>query len=201
MPETSAETAIEQVFTPSAIEIPVAEFEGEYIRQFKGKVNLPVFEMDRGYARGTHLKIAIELRVRDVSVTEDRRGDLTREHTFALEQIELLGAYSADQMDPGVGGNAAASALPDWVGPFVKFVEDGTPMDWNEVEIPDALMEMIDAYFDSESDRVYNEVDDGPVDTAAESEVSEPSDLSDLSEYADDYIAQDHEGEKEDVGF
>lgn len=73
MPETSAETAIEQVVTPSAIEIPVAEFEGEYIRQFKGKVNLPVFEMDRGYARGTHLKIAIELRASRSDSRQPRR--------------------------------------------------------------------------------------------------------------------------------
>lgn len=97
----------------TALEIPVAEFEGEMVRAMLGKIPAINMEMPVGYARGTHLKVELELRVRSVRVEEDRRGDLTREHIFALEEIKLVGAYTADDLDPGVGGSASASAAQD----------------------------------------------------------------------------------------
>lgn len=95
--------------TTKSLEVPVAEFEGEWVRHMLGKLPALVIEMPVGYSRGTHLKMEVEVRVRDVAMKEVK-GELTREHTFALEEIKLLGAYSADEMDPGVGGNAAAGA-------------------------------------------------------------------------------------------
>ena len=96
--------------TPKSLEVPVAEFEGEWIRKMTGKLQALTLEMPVGYARGTHLKLELEVRVRDVSIRELKDGALYREHTFALEEIKLLGAYSADEMDPGVGGSAAVGA-------------------------------------------------------------------------------------------
>lgn len=97
--------------TTKALEVPVAEFEGEWIRQMHGVLPSQTIEMPVGYARGTHLKFEIEVRVRDIAIKEIK-GELTRVHTFAVEdhKVRLLGAYTADELDPGVGGNAAAGA-------------------------------------------------------------------------------------------
>ena len=91
--------------------IPVAQFEGEYVRQMEGRLPAITLEMPEGYARGTHLKMEVEVRVRNVRYEEIARGpekgDLVRQHVFALEEIKLLSAFDADQADPGVGGSAS----------------------------------------------------------------------------------------------
>jgi hypothetical protein len=96
-----------------ALEIPVAEFEGEYVRNMLGKIPGITLEMDYGYARGTHLKLELEVRVRKVAVDEvahgKNKGDLFRLHEFVIEEAKILGAYTAEQADPGVGGGLAAT--------------------------------------------------------------------------------------------
>ena len=96
--------------TAQALEVPVAEFEGEFIRTMNGKLPAITLDMPVGYKRGTHLKLELEVRVRDVSVTADKNDELTRVHVFSLEEVKLLGVYTADELDPGVGGNAAVGA-------------------------------------------------------------------------------------------
>jgi hypothetical protein len=95
------------------LEIPVAEFEGEYVRIMIGKLPAIDLEMDYGYARGTHLKLELEVRVRSVNVDEvtsgKNKGDLKREHKFVIEEAKIIGAYTADELDQGVGGGLAAT--------------------------------------------------------------------------------------------
>lgn len=93
--------------------IPVAEFEGDFVRYMEGKLPAITMEMPEGYARGTHLKMMIEVRIRNVRYEEDRKGELTRQHVFALEEIQLVGAYAPEDLDPGVGGSASAGALSE----------------------------------------------------------------------------------------
>lgn len=96
-----------------SLEIPVAQFEGEFVRHMIGKIPGITLEMDYGYARGTHLKLELEVRVRSVNVDEvttgKHKGDLKREHTFAIEEAKIIGAYTAEQVDEGVGGGLAAT--------------------------------------------------------------------------------------------
>lgn len=109
-----------QVEVKPAEPILIAEFEGDYVRDFEGKLPALSMIMPEGYARGTHLKLQIEVRIRNVRYEEksskkNERPELVRQHMFALEEIQLLGAYTPEEMDPGVGGSAAASAV-DVVG-------------------------------------------------------------------------------------
>lgn len=93
--------------TPSAVEIPVATFEGEYIRHMVGKLPAISIEMPVGYKKGTHLKLEVEVRVRDVGFPEIKvAGEpvTARVHTLAFEDVKLLGAYTADELDPGIAG-------------------------------------------------------------------------------------------------
>lgn len=93
-------------------ELPIIEVEGEIIRKMLAK--MPGFEIELpvGYRRNTHLKFEIEVRVKGVNHREGKgKGhELERMHDFALEEIKLVGAYTADQLDPGVGGSAGVSA-------------------------------------------------------------------------------------------
>lgn len=93
--------------TPSAVEIPVAQFEGEYIRHMMAKLPAISIEMPVGYKKGTHLKLEIEMRVKEVGFPEMKvagESVTVRVHTLAFEDVKLLGAYTADELDPGVGG-------------------------------------------------------------------------------------------------
>lgn len=109
--------------------IPVAEFEGDFVRNMEGKLPAITMDMPEGYKRGTHLQMLVEVRVRNVLYQEDKKGELTRQHVFALEEIQLLGAYSADQMDPGVGGSASAAAIAHDDEDHEGDDEEGEPTD------------------------------------------------------------------------
>lgn len=119
MSEVSSEIVVDPDQIASAIQsieatpMPVAVFEGEYIRNMVGKLPSINLAMDEGYARGTHLKIELEVRIRSVRVDENRSGDLIREHQFSIEEAKIVGAYAAHELDPGVGGNAAGSNQTD----------------------------------------------------------------------------------------
>lgn len=103
-----------------ALGLPVVEFEGEFVRKMEGVLPQITMDMDAGYARGTHLKMMVEVRVRNVRFDEVK-GEVVRRHHFALEEIQLLGAYTADQVDPGVGGSASVAAPEEESDPDVGF--------------------------------------------------------------------------------
>ncbi len=102
-PGTSSEI-VHRTPTP----MPIGEFEGELVRVMRGK--LPAIELDmaEGYARNTHLKLEIEVRVSSVNHPEIKVGKelmLGRVHTLVYEDIKLIGAYTAAQLDAGTGGD------------------------------------------------------------------------------------------------
>lgn len=106
---SSDERLPDVVHQPTALEVPVAQHDGEYIQTMIGKLPAITLEMPVGYKRGTHLKFEVEVRVKGVAYDEDRKGNLFAEHKLALEEIKLIGAYTADQLDPGVGGSASVA--------------------------------------------------------------------------------------------
>lgn len=101
------------VHQTTALAMPLAEFEGEMVRTMIGKLPALDLEMEYGYPRGTHLKFEVEVRVRNIAVNEIERGkmkgELVREHKFAIEEVRFVGVYSPDQADQGVGGGLAAT--------------------------------------------------------------------------------------------
>lgn len=126
--------------------IPVAEFEGEFIRAFEAKLPAITLDMPVGYPRGTHLQLGVEVRVRYVNFPEDKHGDLVRQHTLALEEITLLDAFDPASRPSNVGGNSAGDA---WIHELVSFLEgDHDTLDFDGHQIPDRLREMLKLYFD-----------------------------------------------------
>lgn len=88
--------------------IVVAEHEGEYVRVMRGKLPAINLEMEEGYVRNTHLKMELEVRIRNVHYDEitsgKDKGDLVRQHNFALESASIVGAMTPEQAEQGVGG-------------------------------------------------------------------------------------------------
>lgn len=92
--------------------IAVAKFEGEYVTSMLAKLPAVSMEMVEGYARGTHLRLMLEVRVKNVRYEEDRKGGLCRQHIFGLESVQLVSAFAPEEADDGVGGSASAKAVP-----------------------------------------------------------------------------------------
>lgn len=126
--------------------IPVAEFEGEFVRNMEAKLPALKIGMPEGYQRGTHMILEVEVRVRNVGYNEDKDGDLTRLHTLALEQIKLTDVFDPANRPTNVGGNSAGDA---WVDELLSFLDgDADVLDFDGEEIPDRLREMLKLYFD-----------------------------------------------------
>lgn len=104
----------------------IDQFEGEYVRIMRGKIPGLSIDMPEGFARGTHLKLEMEARIRNVSYLEatdkEHKGDLVREHQLVIEEVAIMGAMTAEEADPGVGGSAGAPRIEerDDFGPVVQ---------------------------------------------------------------------------------
>lgn len=99
--------------------MPVAQaafFEGERVTEMEGKLPSITLEMPEGYPRGTHLRMMVEVRVRNVRYEEitkgPHKGDLVRQHVFALEEVQLVSAFGPEQVRDDVGGSASAHPTP-----------------------------------------------------------------------------------------
>lgn len=84
-----------------------ASFEGDVISAMEGRMAPIVFDMPEGYARGTILRMEVEVRIKNVRYEEDRKGQLIRQHVLVLETIALKAAYQPHEAVEPVGGSAA----------------------------------------------------------------------------------------------
>lgn len=85
------------------------QFEGDFIQDLEGKLPAMTVEMPEAYARGTVLRLNVEVRVKSVRHEENRKGDLVRQHVFALESINLAAAFKPEEDRSSVGGSASST--------------------------------------------------------------------------------------------
>jgi hypothetical protein len=128
--------------------IPVAEFEGEFVRTHEGKLSALTLEMPEGYKRGTHLILNLELRVRDVSYHEAGKDKaLMRQHTMVLEEVQLVDAFDPDVRPNNVGGNSAGNA---WIDLLADWLEGKTDeLDFDGEVIPERLERLLETFAES----------------------------------------------------
>lgn len=91
-----------------------ALFENEAVTEMEGRLPAVTIKMTDGYPRDTHLRLAIEVRIKSVRLEErGKEGlELVRQHVFAVESVEWAAAFDpADAVD-SVGGSASVYALP-----------------------------------------------------------------------------------------
>lgn len=92
--------------TSAPVVLPV--FEGESIVGLEGKLPAIAMDMEDGYARGTVLRLQVEVHVRHVRHEENKDGGLVRLHIFGLDSVELVAAFRPEQAHDDVGGSASA---------------------------------------------------------------------------------------------
>lgn len=98
--------------TEVAKSIPVMTFEGALVTEMEGRLPSVVMDMPEGYARGTHLRLNVEVRVKSIRYEENRQGDMVRQHVFALESVQLASAFAPEDADDQIGGSASAKPVP-----------------------------------------------------------------------------------------
>jgi len=106
----------------------IDQFEGEFVRVMRGKIPGLSINMPEGFARGTHLKLEMEARVRNVSYLEatdkEHKGELVREHQLVIEEVAITTAMTADEADPGTGGSATGAPRIEERDDFGAVVQD-----------------------------------------------------------------------------
>lgn len=126
--------------------IPVAEFEGEFVRQHDGKMPAIVLDMPEGYPRGMHLVLEAEVRVRNIGYVEDKKTkDLTRHHELVLEEIRLKEAFDPAARPNVIGGSVGEA----WEETLLDYLHgDVDELDFDGEQIPDRLRALLEAAFD-----------------------------------------------------
>lgn len=105
---TAVETVPEQVTS-----MPIAVFEDAFITEMEAVLPRLVMNMPEGYKRGTHLDLAVEVRVRSVQMNEMRGGDMKRVHILAIEDVKVNRVFDPTaEPDTTVAGDAAAASVP-----------------------------------------------------------------------------------------
>lgn len=88
------------------------EFEGDEVVDFLGILPKAILECPESYARGTQLSLNVEVRIKSVRLEEDRKGNLIRQHVFAIEAVSVNHKIDSQQVVAGaVTGSASSSEL------------------------------------------------------------------------------------------
>lgn len=89
------------------------EFEGDVVSDMVGKLPAMSVELGESYARGTVLRLNVEVHVKSVRLEENRKGELERHHVFALDDISLVATFKPEEDRSAISGSASSSgALP-----------------------------------------------------------------------------------------
>jgi hypothetical protein len=88
----------------------VAQFEGDFITELEGRLPATSMAMSEGYTRGTYLRLELEVRVKSVRHEERGKGDLVRQHVFAIETVHIKSAFQPGEVADSIGGSAATNA-------------------------------------------------------------------------------------------
>lgn len=90
----------------------VEQFEGSDVVEWEMKLPGATVECDRSFKRGMVIRLAVEVRVRNVGYVERKDGTLTRVHQATLEDVSVVSAFNPSDNHENVGGNLSGSA-PD----------------------------------------------------------------------------------------
>lgn len=90
----------------------VGEFEKAAVMGVSGRLPALTMDLAEGYTLNTHLRLELEVRVKGVRYEEDRRGNMTRQHIFAIETVNLKSAFRPEDARDDIGGSASAHPDP-----------------------------------------------------------------------------------------
>lgn len=86
-------------------------FEGAPIVDHVGRIPSVSVECPEAYARGTTLRLNVEVRVRGVRMEENKDGDIVRQVIFAVEDVSIDKVFTPEELSRMVLGGSAAGHL------------------------------------------------------------------------------------------
>jgi hypothetical protein len=97
------------------------DFEGEEIAEFTAQLPTVKLEAEEMYPRGTHIMVSAEYRVRSVHIEEDKKGNLTRHHVLALENLVVTGRQTPEERRAAIAASGDAfdegTVIPEGTDP------------------------------------------------------------------------------------
>lgn len=94
--------------------VKIAEFEGGYVTKMRGKLPSFSIDMKNGYLHGTHIRMQIEVRVKNVRYEELKNRELLRDHILELVSARTVVAIAEEDLkNDDVSGSASAHPVPD----------------------------------------------------------------------------------------
>lgn len=112
---TASDASLYSGSVDNAREEPVRtlhEFEGDVVTGVTGKFPALSIDLVEGYTKGTHLRLEVEVRVKNVQYNEDRHGNTIRQHVFSIESAQVKSAFRPEDVRDDVGGSASAHPMP-----------------------------------------------------------------------------------------
>lgn len=73
------------------------EFEGDEVTEFTAQLPSASLEAPAAYPRGTILTLNVQVRVKSVRLDEDRKGNLSRKHILAFEDVSIADVLTPEQ--------------------------------------------------------------------------------------------------------
>lgn len=120
------------------------EFEGALVTDMDARLPAIKVECPEAYKRGTILKLTMEVRVKSVRLEENRDGDLTRSHIFAVESVNVDEVYDPAEMIAQLSGSVDVDP-GDVVAPLPVDLAVAEPTTEERIEvIAEALAEAVD---------------------------------------------------------
>jgi hypothetical protein len=83
-------------------------FEGDEVTNFTAQLPSAMLEAPEAYQRGTLLTLTVQVRVKSVRIEEDRKGNLSRKHILALEEVNVTDVLTPAQRQALIDAAAAA---------------------------------------------------------------------------------------------
>lgn len=103
------------------------EFEGDEVTDFTAQLPSASLEAPAAYPRGTLLNLSVQVRVKSVRLEEDRKGNLSRKHILALEDVSILDVLTPAQRKALIEAAEQAAEQQDNTISEEQHIEDVLP--------------------------------------------------------------------------
>lgn len=111
-------------------------FEGSDVVDWEVRFPSAVVETDRSFKRGSVIRLAVDVRVKNVSYVENRDGNLVRVHHVVMDDIEVVSTFAPGESRENVGGSLAGGGQQFQV-PELEGLKTGTTQDTWPPKTPD----------------------------------------------------------------
>lgn len=113
-------------------------FEGDVVTGTEIKLPAMTLTTEKSYARGRHIRLNLEVRVKNIRLEETKDG-LVRQHVVAFVSINEVANFNPEEAADDVGGSASGQAVPSAEAAEELGLRFGRSSDkWNQPDVSPA---------------------------------------------------------------